>query len=215
MIFSGLRFAAESGTVLTEYAILLSVIGEPSLFDREGKRKYLNAVERMKFYDSAASLTHADTKAFCLTLFYTGCRISEALNLVGGSVDPSEGTLVFRTLKQRDKERYRAVPVADELIELLKIKPGTAPSECLWGFSRQTGWTMIKNQMDAAGLSGIKATPKGLRHGFAVACVQQNVPIHTVQKWMGHARAETTAIYLDFVGEDERAWARKVWPEGH
>jgi integrase/recombinase XerD len=64
--------------------------------------------------------------------------------------------------------------------------------------------------MAQAGLSGIKATPKGLRHAFAIAGVSAGIPLPTIQKWMGHARAETTAIYLDFVGEDERAWARRI-----
>ena len=64
----------------------------------------------------------------------------------------------------------------------------------------------------SAGLHGVRAVPKGLRHGFAVACVQEKIPLSTVQKWLGHARAETTAIYLDFVGQDERDWARLTWP---
>jgi len=65
--------------------------------------------------------------------------------------------------------------------------------------------------MKLAGLNGVKATPKGLRHGFAITCISEGIPLPTLQKWLGHARLETTAIYLDFVGEDERRLAEKIW----
>lgn len=32
-----------------------------------------------------------------------------------------------------------------------------------------------------------------------------------VQRWLGHARIETTAIYAGALGEEERNLARKTW----
>ena len=32
-----------------------------------------------------------------------------------------------------------------------------------------------------------------------------------IQRWLGHARLETTAIYLDVHGEEERELAMRVW----
>jgi site-specific recombinase XerD len=55
------------------------------------------------------------------------------------------------------------------------------------------------------------ASPKGLRHGFAVACLTQKIPLPSVQKWLGHARMETTAIYLEVSGEEERELANRLW----
>ena len=51
------------------------------LFTGDGQRKYLTPDERRDFI--AAAKVHPDTSArtFCLTLAYTGCRISEALQL--------------------------------------------------------------------------------------------------------------------------------------
>jgi site-specific recombinase XerD len=65
--------------------------------------------------------------------------------------------------------------------------------------------------MAQAGVRGIQACPKGLRHGFAVACLAQQIPLPTVQKWLGHARMETTAIYLEVSGDEERALAKRLW----
>jgi hypothetical protein len=42
---------------------------------------------------------------------HTGARISEVLALTVDSVDMDGGAIVFKTLKQRQKTRYRAVPV--------------------------------------------------------------------------------------------------------
>jgi hypothetical protein len=36
-------------------------------------------------------------------------------------------------------------------------------------------------------------------------------PLNMVQKWMGHARISTTAIYADASGDEEAAFAQKFW----
>lgn len=182
------------------------------LFDKTGNRKYLNAKERQGFYEAAVALTDPLQKSFALTVFYTGCRISEALALTASGVDCAERLVILRTLKQRDKLKIRAMPIPDELLGLLKQQTEPMePGAYLWSFCRTTGWKIIKRCMDEAGLTGVKATPKGLRHGYAIACISAAVPLPTVQRWLGHASLHTTSIYLDFVGDDERNLAEKVW----
>lgn len=61
-----------------------------------------------------------------------------------------------------------------------------------------------------AGISGIRASAKSLRHGYAVNAVQK-APITLVKKWLGHGSIETTAIYLNIVGIEERKIAETVW----
>jgi integrase len=187
-----------------------------SLFDRDGKRKYLNVSERLRFFRSVRNVECPAERGFLLTLFYTGCRISEALNLRREDVDFSEKILVFRTLKQREFVRYRALPVPDELLDLLKLlaeENEDASTESIWRWSRTTAWRRVGAQMALTRLDGTKATAKGLRHGFAIANVSEGVPITTIQKWMGHSQLRTTSIYLDFVGKDERNLARRAWPK--
>lgn len=185
---------------------------EAPLFDRHGNRKYLNTSERAGFHKAVLRLPNSQERAFALTIFYTGCRISEALALTPSGVDRAERLVVLKTLKQREKQRIRALPVPDELLGALALQiEGLGPQERLWNFCRTTGWKLIKRCMTDAGLDGIKATPKGLRHGYAIACVTAAVPLPTLQRWLGHANLSTTSIYLDFVGEDERKLAEKVW----
>lgn len=185
------------------------------MFDREGSRKYLNDNERRAYFEATRNEPDKLRKAFCLTLYFTGCRISEALNLTGGRVDVSEKCVVFETLKRRRRGLFRSVPVPDSLILLFEgLLAGGDGSARIWQFSRPTAYRMVTACMTQAGIDGAMASPKGLRHGFAVACVSKNIPLPTIKKWMGHARLETTAIYLSVSGDEERILAARLWQAG-
>jgi len=69
------------------------------LFDRRGNRKYLNSTERRSFLRAASDEPDPAAQAFCLTLFYTGCRISEGLSVTAERVDFRGKSLVFETMK--------------------------------------------------------------------------------------------------------------------
>jgi integrase/recombinase XerD len=182
------------------------------VFDRRGSRKYLNANERHAYLQWISGEPDPLRRAFCLTLFYTGCRISEASNLTAGRVDLTAKAVVFETLKQRKRGCFRSVPVPDELADLLKeLVTQKDPETKMWGFSRATGYRLIKNKMEQANVSGGMACPKGLRHGHAVACVSGKIPLTTIKKWLEHARIETTAIYLEVSGDEERELAKRLW----
>jgi len=182
------------------------------MFDRSGNRKYLNSAERRAFLRAIQTEDDESRRAFLLTLFHTGCRISEALNVVTARVDPTNGTITFETLKRRRHGCFRAIPVPDELTkELHSLAEGKQPNERIWKFSRPTAYRTVKAIMRAARIVGAMACPKGLRHGHGVACVAVKIPLTTIQKWLGHARIETTAVYLDVLGQEERALARRLW----
>jgi integrase len=182
------------------------------MFDQTGNRKYLNGRERKAFHRAIATEPDLSRKAFLLTLFHTGCRISEALNVLAGRIDLANGSITFETLKRRKSGYFRAVPVPDELTGMLRpLLDGRLQNERLWSFSRPTAYRMVKAIMAQAQIIGAMACPKGLRHALGVACVAANIPLTTIRKWLGHARLETTAIYLDVLGQEERDLARRLW----
>ncbi len=182
------------------------------MFDRQGRRKYLNTHERRAYLQAIQNEPDAPCRAFCLTLFYTGCRISEALNLTSERIDLTGKAIVFETLKRRKRGCFRAVPVPEALTDLLReLVSGKTADAKVWGFSRTTGWRLIKTKMKQARVNGTMACPKGLRHGHGIACVSGKVPLTMIQKWLGHARMETTAIYLDVSGDEERELAKRLW----
>lgn len=65
--------------------------------------------------------------------------------------------------------------------------------------------------MQAAGIRGQQASPKGLRHAFGVAAVQAGLPLNMLQKGLGHAHIGTTAIYANAVVAEEREIAARMW----
>jgi len=187
-----------------------------SLYSRSGTRKYLTPAERERFIAAAQAHPRQEVRLLCLTLAYTGCRISEALALTTTSIETQDGFIALRSLKRRNRAVViREVPMPlwllGELIALSRIRSGEADA-LLWPLSRSRAWTLVKAVMVAAGISnGAHATPKGLRHGYGLHAIRSGVPINLVQRWLGHARLATTAIYLQAMGSEEREIAARMW----
>lgn len=180
------------------------------LFDGRGRRKYLSRSERARFL-TACARADQEEGTFGRLLAYSGCRLSEALALTPARLDAEMCRVVLRTLKRR-RIIFRAVPVpSDHMSELAALGAGKQPDDPLWDWCRQTAWRHVKRLMDEAGIQGAQAMPKGLRHGFGIANAEHNVPAALTRVWMGHARIETTAIYQHAVGEEERAFAERLW----
>jgi len=182
------------------------------VFDPEGNRKYLNRSEREAFFQVVKHEPNPFRKTFCLTLFYTGCRISEALNLTWERIDFRGQALVFETLKRRKRGCFRSVPIPETLLnEMGELEIPFGSDGRVWPYSRTTAYRLIKSKTTEANLTGARACPKALRHSFAIAYISRNIPLAIVRKWLGHARLETTAIYLDVIGEEERELAKRLW----
>jgi integrase/recombinase XerD len=189
------------------------------LYDQHGHRKYLTPAERQDFIRASESALR-QIRTFCGTLVHTGCRISEALALTADRVDINDGVLIFESLKKRRKGIYRAIPVPPAFLDMLDlvhnlrvVRSGHdgGRSIRLWPWSRPTAWRHVCAVMQAAGIAGLHATPKGLRHGFGIKAVASNVPLNMAQKWLGHAQLSTTAIYADATGPEERLIAERMW----
>ncbi len=195
-------------------------MNEMRLYDSEGKRLYLNQEERLQF------LAHLKTqrikyRTFAETLTYTGCRLSEALEISPSRINIDQEEIILRTLKKRKDDVYRSVPVPSELINTLvlafdlrsslkgKKKNYEVP---LWSWNRKHAYQIIKTLMiDSEIPAGKHRMPKGLRHGFGVNAIVKGVPLSMLQKWMGHSDMKTTAIYAQAIGKEEKAIASRMW----
>lgn len=91
-----------------------------SLFGHSGNRKYLNAAERRRFVE-AASRAPAKARLFCLTLAWSGARISEALALTPAAIDIESGVASITTLKRRKRGIVRQVPLPSDLLSELSV----------------------------------------------------------------------------------------------
>lgn len=183
-----------------------------SLLDVRGRRKYLTSSERAAFI-KAAYETPTPAGSFCLTLALTGARISEVLALTAERIDSASGVVVFETLKRRQKGIFRAVPVPTELLAHLdRLHCLTnASDKRIWSFSRPTAWKYVKAMMLVSNVPATVSKPRALRHAFGVEAVQKRIALSLVKKWLGHAKIETTAIYADPIGDEERELASLTW----
>ena len=148
-------------------------------------------------------------------LRWSGARISEVRALTPAAIDIES----IETLKRRRRGVIRQVPLPPDLLRGLNRafqlrsaqRDPQLATKRLWRWSRTTAWRRVKAVMAVAGIAGLPAMPKGLRHGFGVNAFQSNVPPHLVQRWLGHASLRTTSIYGDVVGVEERAFAARMW----
>lgn len=188
-----------------------------SLYRTNGERKYLNKSERRRALEAMSQLK-MQYALFALVLAWTGARVSEVLALTPHSFQIESGIVTIVTLKRR-RFIVREVPVPPELVASLDRVFGlrrrqsdeTLAHKRMWPFCRMTAWRIVKQTMVRAGVAGTQACPKGLRHAFAICSLHAGVPINLVQRWMGHARLSTTAIYLDVCGPEEKVFAGMFW----
>ncbi|MBX2872217.1 MAG: tyrosine-type recombinase/integrase, partial [Saprospiraceae bacterium] len=144
-----------------------------------GERKYLNREERQAFRQEALYM-EPPIRTFCLMMYYTGCRLGEALEVTPDRLDFDDQRVLIRTLKQNRRksnrvDRYRLVELPIEYLATLQSiykaqsrKVTKAGQKPIWTFTSRTGQNYVKKVMNAAGISGKKASSRGLRHSMGV-----------------------------------------------
>ncbi|MEN0045675.1 MAG: site-specific integrase [Bacteroidota bacterium] len=194
-----------------------NMIKDWDLYDAQGNRKYLTAEERQKFYDAIPDALGREKRTFALMLYYSGCRISEALEVTCSRIDYDREGVVFRTLK-RKKQVFRFVPLPSPFLEKLDdvhhvkdVAKKKSADNKIWSFNRKTGWSAIKSVMEKAGIEGAQATAHGLRHSFVIAHQQNKTPPHMIQEWAGWSSTQMLGVYGRAFGEEERNLASQIW----
>lgn len=183
------------------------------LVDTKRRRKYLTSSERRCFLEQAYAADLPD-KLLALALAFTGARPSELVRIRKRDLHPDRPLVLIKTLKRRSDTAHRELPIPHHVWRALQAyTQANRPSARIWPICRSTVHRRISTLMSQADLQGIAATPRGLRHTFAVHAVLSNIPLTLIQKWMGHADIATTSIYAAIVGEEEIALARRMWRE--
>lgn len=180
-----------------------------SLFDQTGQWKYLVSKGRRAFVEATLRRNEPDA-TFCLMLAISGARISEVPSLTPERIDHGNGTVIIETLKHRKRGVFRAIPAPDSLLTFLGQLP-SPPGQKIWPWCRTTAWYHVEEVMNDAGIAEPLAKPRALRHVFGVDAGQNCVPLNIIQSWLGHARIETTTIYTNAAGAEERALAARTW----
>ncbi len=149
-------------------------------------------------------------KAILETLFSTGLRVSELINLDVDDIKLESGE--FAVIGKGRK--VRTVYLSDAAKQWLARYLGTRRDSFKPLFLRYSGKKMDEGDIDGTSLrltvrsvqrlvkkyitmAGIvtDATPHTLRHNFATGLLQQGADLRSVQELLGHSSVSTTQIY--------------------
>jgi site-specific recombinase XerD len=148
-----------------------------------------------------ATLAARDRAALSV-LVYCGLRRAELLKLQVGDVSLEERTLrVVRGKGGRSRLVPLVAPVVEALAQWLEVRPRVSHD---WLFTGRDGRALrihglndlFRRAAKAAGLDRPGVSLHTLRHSFATMLLHSQVDLFSLQKLLGHASIESTALYL-------------------
>ncbi len=162
-------------------------------------------------------------RAMLETLYATGLRVSELVNLLIMEVDIITG--VVRVMGKGGKERL--VPLGETAIHYLDQYISRARGEILGRkqsdalfvtrragpMTRQACWHMIKRYGLVANIGG-HLSPHTLRHAFATHLLNHGADLRSVQMLLGHSDLSTTQIYTHVAQERLKKLHQQHHPRG-
>jgi len=163
-------------------------------------------------FDEFYPLELRDKTAFAF-LFATGLRIGEFLQMNVGDIDLIKQKATVKTEKR--KNHHREVYWDDETNELLRkwievrgkilSHRSSKKTDALWvnlspqGFGQRAQkcifQKLFRRKREELGITK-KITPHACRHGFGHKAVKMEVHPRMLQKMLGHAKLNTTMIYM-------------------
>jgi len=181
-----------------------TLIDSPRLWKKIPETLTLNEVEALIAQPDIRSSQGARDKAILETLYATGMRVSEAVNLRKDNVNLAIGFL--RCIGKGNKERViplgkKAIASINKYLErsrpkLLKDKESEFLFISRFGkkISRQSLWKMLKKYARSARIKK-PIKPHILRHSFATHLLERGADLRSVQEMLGHSNISTTQIY--------------------
>ncbi|MFH1398159.1 MAG: site-specific tyrosine recombinase XerD [Candidatus Omnitrophota bacterium] len=181
-----------------------SLIDSPKLWKRIPETLSVNEVESLISQPNVRDKQGLRDRAILETLYATGMRVSEAVNLKKDNVNFDIGFL--RCIGKGNKERIiplgrKAQSSIKRYIEtvrprLLKNKESDFLFLSRLGkkISRQSFWKLIKKYAKDARIKK-PMRPHILRHSFATHLLERGADLRSVQEMLGHSNISTTQLY--------------------
>lgn len=144
------------------------------------------------------------------TLFYLGLRNSEAMSLNIEDID-IPNRIVKVVQGKGKKDRYVPIPTK-EFAEELQRYIGERRTGKLFYISDRHIRRIVKKYAIKAGLRKPEEIhPHTLRHSYATFLQNQGTPLNIIQEILGHARIDTTTIYVHLAMEKKREFVEKAF----
>jgi integrase/recombinase XerD len=220
-------FLERRGVILQNPALDLVKPQAPKL-----RRAILSEAQVRRLLDAPDSFTAIGKRdrAILELLYGTAIRVTECASVELRDLDRARGTLFVR---QGKGKKDRVVPVAGQAAAALALYLEDARAEHVRAARQQTLFlsvhgarltsgaiqSMLRQHAKSAGLT-TKVSPHTLRHCCATHLLQNGADVRHVQKLLGHASLQSTAVYTRVFPKDlalamkkahprERTWARR------
>jgi molybdate transport system regulatory protein len=145
-----------------------------------------------------------------LFLRFTGARISEVAGIDDqNDIDYRAGDVTMAVLKRHNphkKNMRKMVSVPLQAVKKLARYLAQYPEMKGKAFSinRSNFFKLFQKLTLECGFSRTLAHPHVLRHTRAMELVRAGVPLTIVQQILGHSNLNTTAVYLQFSGQEAK-----------
>jgi len=215
------RWQLGRGRIVADPTLKLANPARPSRLPKVMSEKQVDNLLNAPDIDTPLGLRD---RAMLETLYASGLRVSELVNLRLHEVSFNEG--VLRALGKGSKERL--VPLGEHAIDWLGRYLNEARREILNGqrsdalfvtgrggpMTRQAFWQLIKHYALRAGIAPEKLSPHVLRHAFATHLLNHGADLRVVQLLLGHADISTTQIYTHVARERLKSLHATHHPRG-
>jgi integrase/recombinase XerD len=221
--FLRLEERAEKGTV--------ELLGSPKLWQRIPHVMNTGTVEALLAAPKLGDRFFLRDRALLETLYATGCRASEVVNLKVTDIYLDQA---FLQCTGKGNKR-RSVPLGRPAVAALRAYLESNPlptnpasperqrreSSTHWVFMSKSGkrlsriqlWKIVRKYCQRAGLAG-KVSPHTLRHSFATHVLSGGADLRTVQELLGHSSIATTQHYTHVDKDRLKAIHKQFHPRG-
>jgi integrase/recombinase XerD len=157
---------------------------------------YLTPGEVYQIVDACDGRNKERDQLLILTLFQTGLRVSEALDITPRRIGNHDGHSVICATGKSGKPRMVACP--DPLAHRLKsyaYGKRLGLDDRIFRFNRKRAWQIVKKAAEEAGIEK-KVWPHLLRHSNAIERLRQTGNPRALQVHLGHSSTLMTMRYL-------------------
>ena len=160
-------------------------------------------------------------KALLSTLYASGLRVSEIIELKFQNVMPKES--ILRVFGKGNKERI--VPIGDRALELIneyiiqlrsQLSDKGQSNGILFlnskgsKLTRMSIWNILHNNTIRAGVNK-KVSPHIFRHSFATHLLEGGADLRSVQEMLGHSDITTTQVYTNI----DKTYLKEIHKQYH
>lgn len=167
------------------------------------KKKLPEVLSKEEIEQMIAGREDLKEKLMLMIMYSSGLRLNELINLKREHINLDRHSILIKESKGKDRVGLLSLRVQELLVPYMQ---GTEFSSPYLFEGREGKYSKRAAQEIVARASKVidkHVTPHIFRHSFATHMLEQGTDLKTLQRLLGHARLETTSVYLHVAKEKE------------